>query len=267
MSAEFGRSGGAVLNVTIKSGSNGLHGTAYEFLRNSALDAKNFFDSADQPIPAFKLNQFGFSAGGPIVKNRTFFFGDYQGTRVRTGRTFLASVPTDDWRDGDFSGFRTIYDPSSTHVGTDGTATRLPFPGNKIPSTSFDSVAKKLIDQFPHPNVPGDVADTGVANNFLSNPSEPDNVNQFDIRIDHKISDRDTIFGRFSFSNQTLTPPAPIPLPLDGQSFGSGNFLNNPRNVVISETHIFTPHTVNELRLGYTRNRSERLQFNSDKNL
>src|SRR6202011_4009571 len=102
MSAEFGRSGGAVLNVTIKSGTNQLHGTVYEFLRNSALDAKNFFDNPTTAIPAFKQNQFGFSVGGPVLipkvyngRNRTFFFFDYQGTRIRTGQTFLATVPPD----------------------------------------------------------------------------------------------------------------------------------------------------------------------------
>ena len=128
MSAEFGRSGGAVLNVTIKSGTNDLHGTIYEFLRNSKLDAKNFFDDPTQPIPPFKLNQFGFSVGGPVTipkayngKNRTFFFFDYQGTRIRTGRTFLASVPLPAWRNGDFSGFRPIFDPNSTLVAADGT--------------------------------------------------------------------------------------------------------------------------------------------------
>src|SRR5712692_6606152 len=114
MSAEFGRSGGAVLNVTVKSGTNQLHGTAYEFLRNSALDAKNFFDSPTNPIPEFRLNQFGGSVGGPIAKNRTFFFFDYQGTRQRTGHTFLVTIPPPAWRVGDFSGFQPIYDPAST---------------------------------------------------------------------------------------------------------------------------------------------------------
>src|SRR5581483_5605441 len=251
---------------TIKSGTNDLHGSVYEFLRNSAFDAKNFFDAGDQPIPAYKLNQFGFSLGGPIIKNKTFFFGDYQGTRIRTGRTFLASVPPPAWRVGDFSGFNPIFDPATTTSGPSG-PTRQPFPGNKIPSSRWDPVAKKLMDMFPQPNVPGAVEPSGVANNFLSNPSEPDTVDQFDVRIDHRFSDKDSIFGRVSYSNQTLTPPGPLPPPIDGAAFSSGDFLNRPRNVVITETHIFSPTTVNELRLGYTRNRSERLQFNSDKNL
>jgi hypothetical protein len=274
MSAEFGRSGGAVLNVTIKSGTNDLHGTIYEFLRNSKLDAKNFFDDPTQPIPPFKLNQFGFSVGGPVLipkaydgKNRTFFFFDYQGTRIRTGHTFLASVPPQAWRDGNFAGFNPIFDPDSNTTNPDGSVTRLPFPNNQIQPNRFDPIAKKLIDQFPGTNVAGAVDVSGVANNFLSSPNEPDNTNQIDVRIDHKIGESDGIFGRFSLSNQYLTPPSPIPPPLDGQAFTSGDFLNRPRNVVITETHIFTPRTVNELRLGYTRNRSERLQFNSDKNL
>jgi len=274
MSAEFGRSGGAVLNVTIKSGTNNLHGTVYEFLRNSALDAKNYFDSADNPIPPFKLNQFGFSTGGPVFipkvyngKNRTFFFFDYQGTRQRTGHTDLATVPPLAWRNGDFSGFQTIFDPASTTFDSAGNATRQPFPGNKIPQDRWNPISKTLLDLFPAPNIPGSVDTSGVANNYLTNPVEPDTTNQFDVRIDHKISDSDSIFGRFSFSNNHLQPPGAIPPPIDAADFASGDFLNNARNVVVTETHIFTPRTVNELRLGYSRNRSERLQFNSDKNL
>lgn len=274
MSAEFGRSGGAVLNVTIKSGTNQLHGTAYEFLRNSALDAKNFFDSPANPIPPFKLNQFGFSVGGPAFvpkiydgRNRTFFFFDYQGTRQRTGRTFLATVPPLAWRNGDFSGFRPIYDPDSTAFDAQGNATRQPFANNRIPQNRWNPIAKKLIDLFPAPNVAGSVDESGVADNYLTNPVEPDTTNQFDARIDHKISESDSIFGRVSFSNNHLVPPAAIPLPLDAAAFESGDFLNNARNVVITETHLFSPRVINELRLGYSRNRSERLQFNSDKNL
>src|SRR5712692_2320342 len=274
MSAEFGRSGGAVLNVTVKSGTNQLHGTAYEFLRNSALDAKNFFDSPTNPIPPFKLNQFGFSTGGPVLipkvydgKNRTFFFFDYQGTRQRTGHTFFATLPPDAWRNGDFSGFQPIFDPATTTIDANGNATRQPFANNQIPQNRFNPVAKTMLALFPAPNIPGSVDVTGVANNYLTNPVEPDTTNQFDARIDHKISDSDSIFGRVSFSNNHLTPPGEIPPPIDAAEFAAGDFLNNARNVVITETHIFTPRTVNELRLGYSRNRSERLQFNSTKNL
>ena len=274
MSAEYGRSGGAVLNVNIKSGTNGLHGTAYEFLRNSAMDAKNYYDPGDKDIPPFKQNQFGFSIGGPVVlpkiyngRDKTFFFGDYQGTRIRSSETFLASVPTEEWRTGNFSGFQTIYDPQTTTQNPDGTFTRQPFANNQISPTRFDPVAVNLINLFPAPNVPGSIATSGVANNYLSNPSSPDQTNQFDIRMDHKISDSDSIFGRVSYANRTLTPPGAIPPPLDSASFTSGNFLNYSRAVAISETHIFTPRLVNELRLGYNRNQSERLQFNSDQNL
>jgi hypothetical protein len=266
MSAEFGRSGGAVLNVTVKSGSNGFHGTAYEFLRNSALDAKNYFDSPTDPIPPFKLNQFGFSVGGPIKRNRTFFFGDYQGTRQRTGHTFFATVPPPAWRVGDFSGFQPIFDPENTSTDAAGNVVRAPFAGNQIPQDRWNPISKKLMDEFPQPNVPGSVSSTGVASNYLSNPVEPDTTNQFDIRIDHKFSDSDSVFGRVSFSNNSLQPPGAIPPPLDAADFASGDFLNDARNIVITETHIFTPRTVNELRLGYSRNRSERLQFNSTQN-
>jgi len=274
MSAEFGRSGGAVLNVTIKSGTNGLHGTIYEFLRNSDLDAKNFFDDPSSPIPPFKLNQFGFSVGGPVMlpkvydgRNRTFFFFDYQGTRIRTGQTFLATVPVDGWRTGNFAGYNQIFDPNSTVTDASGNSTRTPFPNNQIPTTRFNPIAQKLLSLFPQPNIAGSTSSFGVANNYISNPVEPNDTDQFDLRIDHKISDSDSIFGRLSYSNNTDNPPGPIPPPLDAASFSSGNFINRPRNALIGETHIFSPRLVNELRLGYSRNRSERLQFNANENL
>ena len=128
MSAEFGRSGGAVMNVTIKSGTNQFHGSVFEFLRNSKLDAKNFFDPPTGPTPPFKQNQFGAAIGGPVEcrsyngKNRTFFFADYQGTRIRTAHTFLATVAPSPWRTGDFSGFNPVFDPDTTTVRTAGIA-------------------------------------------------------------------------------------------------------------------------------------------------
>src|SRR5215471_4074260 len=151
MSAEFGRSGGAVMNVTIKSGTNQLHGSVFEFLRNSALDAKNFFDPAG-PIPEFRQNQFGAAAGGPIIKNRTFIFGDYQGTRIRTGLTSQATLAPLAWRTGVFSGFHPILDPNTTVIQGD-QIIRQPFPNNQIPSSRWDPAAVKLIALMPNPNV------------------------------------------------------------------------------------------------------------------
>ncbi len=265
MSAEFGRSGGAVMNVTIKSGTNQFHGSVFEFLRNSKLDAKNFFDPPDSAIPAYKLNQFGAAIGGPVElpkyngRNRTFFFADYQGTRIRTGQTFQATVAPAPWKTGDFSGFNTIFDPD--------TNPRQPFPGNRIPASRFDPVAAKLLPWMPDPNTAGSVSSAGVSLNYLTNPIEPNNTDQGDIRVDHKISDSDSIFARFSMSDQTLTPPSPIPPPLSGAAFSSGDWLNHTRTAVVSETHIFSPRIVNEFRAGYTRLRTERLQFNSSENL
>jgi carboxypeptidase family protein len=259
MSAEFGRSGGAVMNVTIKAGTNGFHGSAFEFLRNEKLDAKNYFDPPDQPTPPYKQNQFGGAVGGPIIKNKTFFFADYQGTRIRQSLTFLSAVAPLAWRNGDFSGFQPILDPDSP--------THQPFPNNQIPKARWDPAAANLIALMPGPNVPGDVSPRGVGNNYLINPVEPNTTDQGDIRIDHKISNSDSIFGRFSMSNQTLTPPARIPPPLAAAQFSSGDWTNNTRQVVLSETHIFSPRIVNEFRAGYTRLRTERLQFNSNENL
>src|SRR5215471_18189002 len=133
MSAEFGRSGGAVMNVAIKSGTNDFHGSAFEFLRNDKLDAKNYFDPADKPTPPYKQNQFGGAVGGPVDlpgysgKNRTFFFADYQGTRIRTAHTFLATLAPLAWRTGNFSGFNTVLDPNTTVVDSSGQVTRQPF--------------------------------------------------------------------------------------------------------------------------------------------
>ena len=120
---------------------------------------------------------------------------------------------------------------------------------------------------MPQPTVAGSVNPTGVANNYLINPVEPSQTDQGDIRIDHQISSRDSIFGRFSMANQDLSPPSPIPPPLAGAQFASGDWTNNTRSVVISETHIFSPRVINEFRIGYTRLRTERLQFNSDENI
>jgi len=272
MSAEFGRSGGAVMNVTLKSGTNEFHGSAFEFLRNSKLDAKNYFDPPGQPIPPFKQNQFGAAVGGPVElpgysgKNRTFFFTDYQGTRIRVPHTFLATLAPLPWRTGDFSGFNRVLDPDTTVV-QGGQVIRQPFSNNQVPLNRFDKASLNLIALMPAPNVPGSVSKKGVANNYLTTPGEPNNTDQGDVRIDHKISDKDGLFARFSMSDQNLTPPSRIPPPLSGAQFSSGDWTNNTRGAVFTETHIFSPRVINEFRAGYTRLRSERLQFNANDNL
>ena len=175
-------------------------------------------------------------------------------------------MPPETWRNGDFSGFFPIFDPRTTTV-ENGVASRLLFPGNRIPAASFDSVAKKLIDLFPQPNLPGSAGPSGVADNYLSSPSVQDDTNQFDVRVDHRFSDSDSFFVRFSLQNENLQKPAGIPPPLGGTGYSTGNTLTRARSVAISETHIFTPRTVNEFRVGYTRNASSLLQYDSDKNL
>ena len=274
MSAEFGRSGAAVLNVNIKSGTNQLHGTGYDFIRNSYFDAKNYFDSGTAPIPPFKQNQFGFSIGGPLElpkvyngKNKTFFFFDYQATRVRSSTTSVSTVPPLAWRTGDFSGYQTIFDPKSTVINADGSASRTPFPNNQIPASDFDPVAAKLIALFPAPNIPGNISPAGPSNNFLTNPADIKNIDQFDVRFDHKISDSDSVFGRFSFSDHNENNGGAIPPPLDSGSFGDVNYFNNTRAAAISETHIFTPQLVNEFRMGFNQASIQVQQRNANVNV
>jgi hypothetical protein len=190
--AAFG-GGQGIINVIYKSGTNRLHGTAYEFLRNSALDAKNFFDSPLSPIPPFKLNQFGFNLGGPVVlphifngKDRLFFFADYEGKRVRQAQTFLSTVPTATFRAGNFSSLlpsTVLIDPRSNP--------KTPLPANIVPTAAIDPVSAKMIALYPDSNLPGEV------NNFLYNPVQTNRVDQFNIRSDYRTS-RSAIFGRFS---------------------------------------------------------------------
>ena len=252
--ADIGK-GGAVVNVVLKSGTNDLHGTVYEFLRNSALDAKNYFDDPTAAIPPYKQNQFGFSFGGPIVKNRTFFFGDYQGTRIRQAQTFISTVPLMAERTGNLSDQGvTIYDPLTTQA--DGT--RTAFPNATIPpcvgttgrsSTGggcLDPAALKVISLYPQPNLPGNV------NNYLFNPVARNNQDSFDIRIDHQLSSRDSLSGYFSFNDVNSYHPDPFPGFAGGGSF-SGNIKNQARGVGVSDVHTFSANKINEFKIGYMR--------------
>ena len=235
-SSEFGRSGGAAINAVIKSGTNSYHGTVFEFFRNSALDARNFFEDPSVKKASFKQNQFGGTLGGYIVKNKLFWFGDYQGTRIRNPQTLISSVPTEAARNGDFSGeSEIIYDPE----------TGLPFPGNKIPSDRFDPIAFNNIALYPLPNQPG------LRNNFKISPSEQDHIDQGDGRLDYNISQSNQIFARYSMSGRTDVMPTPLPGLANGGGSSSGNGFEDTKGAALGFTHIFTPSTVNEFRLGF----------------
>src|SRR5262249_48843666 len=186
--AEFGRYGGAVINATIKSGTNDLHGTVFEFLRNNVLDANNFFNNlAGRSLPAFRQNQFGGTAGGPLIRNKLFLFGSYQGTRIAQGVTFISTVPNDAQRNGIFS--TPIYDPATLPSNpVCGCCIRDLFPGNQIPASRFDPSGKKVADVFPSPNL------SGGANNYILNPGNHTGSNQYDSRFDLNLSTRDTMF-------------------------------------------------------------------------
>src|SRR3954447_4984588 len=229
--------GQGIINVTYKSGTNEYHGVAYEFLRNSAFDAKNFFDSPRDPIPPFKLNQFGFNLGGPVQipklfngKDRLFFFADYEGKRVRQAQTFLSTVPIDAFRVGDFSALlpRTIvYDPR--------TNPRTPLPNNVMPAGAINPTSAQMIKLYPEPNLPGQV------NNFLYNPVQTNTVNQTDARVDYRTSNS-SIFGRYSWEDADTYNPGNLPEPAIGAGPGRpGRVIVPSRQVVLSYGRALSP--------------------------
>ncbi|MBV9084117.1 MAG: carboxypeptidase regulatory-like domain-containing protein, partial [Acidobacteriaceae bacterium] len=283
-SAELGRANGAVVNATLKSGTNAFHGVVYEFLRNDKLDARNFYDPARPP---YKQNQFGGTLGGRIIRDRLFFFGDYEGLRVRQGLTQTSQVPTAAQRTGDFSaqlgaatsvldcnGMPTyqgeLFDTRLTQASASSPTgyCGVPFgynanglPTDVIPLSRQDPLAQKLLALYPLPNA--------VANgyNYVSNPILAQDRNQGDVRIDQVFSNKDTAFYRFSMSRSPSTIPGSFPGLADGGGFFSGVQQFNGYNGAASETHVFSPTRVNELRLGYNRLRASRFQFNYNTNV
>ena len=246
-------SGGAVVNVITRSGTNQFHGSAFEFLRNSDLDARQFFDAAK---PQFQQNQFGGAFGGPIRKNRTFFFADYQGLRIHSAASSILTVPTAAMRTGDFSAYpAVIYNPNSYNPATN---TRTPFQGNMIPQDQIDTVARNLLAIFPLPNLPG------VTNNLRINPLQVDAQDQFDVRGDQVLGQRDTMFARYTWGRADITyPDTPVLLngainPLafaQGSTIAGSLTLNHApsQQATWQEIHQFTPSVANQLALGYTR--------------
>jgi carboxypeptidase family protein len=255
--AEFGRFNGGVINLTTKSGTNAPRGSVFELFRHEALNARNFFASTNPIKPRFRRNQFGGVAGGPIRRNQTFFFADYQGQRQSIGRTFISTVPTLLQRQGIFTEaiggvVRSIYDPATTVVsGT--TVTRAQFAGNTIPAGRIDSVARTLLERYPLPTSPG------TANNYRRLENESVDHNQFSARVDHRFpAGRDQVFARLTRFKEEFLPVTPLP---DGsgattgtlgpQDTGSWSFASSYQRTLSSDL-------LNELRIGETSRRVSR---------
>jgi hypothetical protein len=245
-SAEFGRSLGGVVNLQLKSGSNQYRGSAFEFYRNDAFDANNFFNNrAGRPKPDFQQNQFGGTIGGHIIRDRTFFFTDYQGLRINAGQTFLSTVPSMKMRSGDFSEInRVIYDP----------LTQQPFPGNVIPSSRFDPASAQIMQRYyPEPNTAGSISATGQQiNNYLINPELTRNDDQFDVKVDHVLTQANRFFGRYSYQKTLRDLPATIPNVGDaGTTFGAGKGDIKAQSFAFNDTHTFGTNWLNEARFGW----------------
>ena len=257
--AEFGRFNGGVVNLTTRTGTNAIHGTAFDFFRNRALNARNFFASTIPVKPKFRRNQFGGVIGGPVQRDRTFFFADYQGQRQTIGRTVTSTVPTALQRHGIFTepiGTRVplIYDPATTQPGAaSGTATRTQFPGNTIPADRMDPVAVKLLSRYPLPT------SSGTANNYRRVADETVDQDQLGVRIDHRLSsNRDQIFGRLTRLREDFIPVTPLP---EGSGVTTGTL--GPQDTTSwsfasSFQRTFSTNIVNELRVGDTRRHVDR---------
>jgi hypothetical protein len=258
-SAEYGRGAGIVTTQT-KSGSNEFHGSLFEFLRNSWMDARNYFNAKAQQQPPYRRNQFGASIGGPIVKNKTFFFGDYYGWREVKGQTFINTVPTAQDRIGNLSDLPlTIYDPNSTVKTSTGFA-RTPFAGNVIPQNLLNQTGLNVASIYPLPNL------TGLINNRVDSLSRVLTDNGGNLRVDHRFNDKDSFFGRFSYERFELFDTRGqggccIPTPASAAArFDLGPFVAGGQNTVLkasglalNETHIFSPTVVNEFIAGFAR--------------
>lgn len=234
-SAEYGASAGSVINVVTKSGSNEIHGSAFEFLRNNKMDARDFFLPASSKQPLYIQHQFGGSLGGPFVKNRAWWQAAYQRTHISEGETNTATVPVQAEKNGIFT--TPIFDPATLRTGN----LRDPFPENRIPAARFDRVGKSLTDLFPAPNLPG------VARNYVSNPLQATRSHNATARGDLRVSDIDTVFFRFS-ADQGVYNRLPI-LPLGAQT---GTNRETPaRSYGVGYTRIISPSVVNEARIAY----------------
>jgi hypothetical protein len=254
--AEYGRSGGAFTNIVIKSGTNELHGSMYEYFRNSALDANLFFPRGrGQKLTPYNANTFGFTVGGPIYlprlyngKNRTFFFFNYEGGREGNGQSTTSSVPTAKMRRGDFSEVSApIYNPFSVHT-TNGVPTRDAFPGNLIPSSLQDPVAIKIAPYWPEPNNPNTNPATPWVQNFVQGSKWPQSRDSIVLKLDHQLTAKHQTFLRFNKGDALFN----FNYDFDGLATPGRNVVNRPHmGIAINDTYLISARTVLDTRIGY----------------
>ncbi len=261
--ARYGRGAGGTINLIYKSGTNQFHGGVFEFLRNSALDAKNYFDKGTKPN--FHMNEFGATFGGPLFGRsnpKTFFFSDYAGQRTSQGLTVIDTVPA--WGPqgiGDFSLYsQAVKDP----------VTKIPFPGNVVPASYLScpqsKVGQNVLALFSKYGATPNTAGTTTANNFLYNPTRTVEEDAFDVKIDHRFTDADNGFLRYSQARDNIVQPGILPTPLVGANIG-GPAQQPAHQAVLSETHIFSPNAINTARFGWSRIFITAQNFNAGKNL
>jgi hypothetical protein len=239
---EFGGKASALINVATRAGANTFRGSLFEFLRDDAFDSPNYFRPAGQPVPPLRQNQFGGTLGGPILRNRSFFFGSFERMRMKRSLTRAFSVPSRAARTGDFAGAPTICDPLT--IPTTGAC--APFAGNRIPEARIDPIARALLGSVPLPT-----SDTG-AQNLTAVEEQDRDLDQFSLRLDHQLTDADSLLARFSTFDAAETQPFGTSALQEALVPGFGRSLTTrTRNAVLSHTRIFGTGTLNELRFGW----------------
>ena len=280
-SAEYGTRGGPAVLLTTKSGTNQFHGSVFEFLRNTDLDARSFFA---QNRETFIQNQFGGSIGGPLKKDKTFFFADYQGKRTAEGRVFVGQVPTNRMRSGDFSetfpdapGFQLVNPytaggfPGGTPFLCDSAGNPSPTnasgiqssgtPCNKIPQNLINPIGQSLVNLYPFANNLGPGL---LSTDYLNTPTKQFKEGEFDIRLDHNFSSTDSLYARFSYDQATEYLPGGSPGWAEPNAFASTQSLtDHGRNAALSETHVFSPTAVNKATFGFDRIFNHIISFGS----
>ena len=235
--ASFGRNAGAQINVITRSGTNRLAGTAYEFFRSDALDARHVFAPRTEPAPEYSRHQFGGALGGPIVRDRTFFFGDYEGTRRREGVTRLTTVPTGRERRGDFSA--SLRPPVNPYTGQ-------PFPGGQLPPVLLNPIGAAIAALYPLPNR------EGAAANYVSSPILRDSEDHFDLRIDHSVTGGGALTVRYSFGDRRLFQPFSGPSFAQVPGFGT-RVPRRAQNLLAGHTQVLGSSFVNDVRVAWSR--------------